>query len=406
MSKPTNRLLDNWVDGFMDYTSVITSPRIFLTWAAYSAIAGALERRTWIAIAGQKLYPNTMVLLLSPPGVGKSNAIKEVHALWSKTGGFNVAPNGMTKAAFIDQLLDKIRSFSYDGREYMTHPLLIAVTEFGTLLPKYDTEFLNVINNIYDCEEIPFADRTRKGGLITVDRAHLSLIAGTQPSYLGEILPESAYGMGFMARMIMVYAGEKPKKKLFGKSAEKDEKLAISLRKDMKSISKLVGPFEVEEAAQDFIEDWDENIERDAPTHPKLHNYIPRRVMHSCKLAMSVSAARTDEMVITLDDFLKAKDLLLEAEALMPEIFKEMVTSQDASELEEIHRFLFTFCNRMGVESVPEHDFQHYISKKVPVNKIDYFIKTLISSGMVECGGLNLTGKRTYKPLPKTIFTD
>jgi len=149
MSKAKSRILDDWAESFVKYTSAIISPEIFRRWAAYSTIAGALERRVWTSIAGQVLYPNTIVLLVSPPGIGKSNAIKEVQYFWVKTGVFNVAPNGMTKAAFIDQLLAMVRSFNYNGFEFMTHPLLMGITEFGTLLPQYDREFLNVLNQIY-----------------------------------------------------------------------------------------------------------------------------------------------------------------------------------------------------------------------------------------------------------------
>ena len=399
-----DRLLDDWAEGFMEYTSVLISPKIFLRLAAYCTIAGALERRVWTPMAGQKLYPNTIVLLVSPPGIGKGNAIKEIYSLWAKTGVFNVAPDGLTKAAFIDQLLEKVRTFTYEKREYMCHPLLMAITEFGTLLPQYDREFLNVLNKIYDCEEFPFADRTRGGGLITVDRAHLSLIAGTQPSYLGEILPEAAYGMGFPSRTIMVYAGQKPKKKLFS-VIERDEKLFHALRMDLRNIVRLVGPFEWEKEAQDILEKWDQNQEEDAPTHPKLLSYNARRVQHVAKIAMSVSVSRTNEMFVSTEDLMKAKTMLMHAEDLMPQIFKEMVVSQDASEIEEIHRFLFAYCRRMEVESVPEHDLLHYMSKTIPVNKIDYFLKTLQSAGLMKCEGLNAPGSRKYRPLAKTIFT-
>lgn len=405
MAKPSERLLDNWVEGFLEYTSVIISPEIFRRWAAYCAIAGALERRAWTAIAGKLLYPNTIVLLVGPPGVGKSNAIEEVYTLWAKAGMFNVAPDGITKAAFIDQLMEKVRIFTYNRREYMCHPLLIATTEFGNLLPEYDRNFLNVLNKVYDCEEVPFADRTRGGGLISVDRAHLTLIAGTQPAYLGDILPEAAYGMGFPARTIMVYAGEKPKKKLFGKGTERNEKLFYALQTDIKKIGKLVGPFDWEDEAKELIEKWNEQEDKDAPTHPKLLNYNPRRIIHTCKIAMSVSIARNNEMLVTTKDFLKAKALLLEAEALMPEIFKEMKVSQDASEIDEIHRFMFSYCRNNEVESVPEQVLFHYMSRKIPVNKIDFFLKTIQSSGLVKCEGLNMPGQRLYRPLPKTMMT-
>ena len=106
-NKDRVRILDNWVDSFLEYTSMIPSPELFRRWAAYSAIAGALERRTWIQSSGKILFPNTIILLVSKPGVGKSNAIDEIVKLLVGVGNLNISPDGMTKAALIDQLLEK-----------------------------------------------------------------------------------------------------------------------------------------------------------------------------------------------------------------------------------------------------------------------------------------------------------
>ncbi len=402
MSKPEERTLDDWVDGFMDYTSVLQSPPLFRRWAAYSTIAGVLERRVWTKLAGRRLYPNLIVILIAGPGIGKTMAIDEVYDFWSKLGDYNVAPMGMTKAAFIDQLMEKHKFFNYDGRPIGYNAMLAAVSEFGVFLPEYDGKFLSVINDVYDCHEYPFQDRTRKDGLKTADRAHVSLITGTTPKYLGGILPDVAWGMGFTSRTIMVYAAKEVIIDLF-ESADRDTKLRKSLDADIEQITMLVGRFKWEKAAKDFIEDWNRHKYRDAPKHPKLFDYNPRRIMHAVKIAMSVSVARSNELLVTMDDFMKARELLLETEELMPEIFKEMIISQDASEIDEIHAFMFNYCRRLKVDAVPEQDLMHFMSRKIPVNKIDYFMKTLQSAGMIKAEGLNTPGRRSFRPLATLV---
>jgi len=396
------RALDDWAESFMEYTSMIPSPVIFRRWAAYSAIAGVLERRVWTNMAGKPLHPNTLVLLVANPGIGKTMAIDEVYELWAKVGGLNVAPSGLTKAAFLDQLACKTKTYVYDGALCYYNAMLLAVSEFGNLLPEYDGRFLNVIQDVYDCHSYPYEDRTRQKGLMTIDRAHVTMIAGTQPKYIGRILPDVAFGMGFTARLIMVYAGKGILVKLFGKRKKRDVTLLKKLRSDLKQMSKLVGEFGWETDAEEFLDDWNENKHKDAPKHPKLLDYNPRRAMHVAKIAMSFSISRSNELAIILSDVVNAKKLLLEAEDLMPEIFKEMTVSQDASEIEEIHMFMFAYCTRKEVETVPEHDLLHYMAKKVPVNRIDYFLKTMQAAGMIEMVGLNVPGKRKYKPKPKS----
>lgn len=397
------RTLSNWATAFLEYTSVIPSPEIYRRWTAYNILAGALERRAWTRISGSYLYPNMITLLVGPPGVGKTMAIKEAAVFWAATGLFNLAPSGMTKAAFVDQIGVKMRTFEYNGVTEMYNPMLIAATEFGTLLPDYDTRFLNVVNDVYDC--LPFFEDMTRGGnkLIHHDKPHVNIIAGTQPQYLGDLLPEAAYGMGFMSRIVMVYAGERVVIKMF-KSAKRAEKLKLELISDLILIGKLAGEFEWTKEAEDFIENWNRNVTEDAPAHGKLQNYNTRRIIHGVKLAMTTAVSQSNEMIVTLEDIKAARAMLVEAEELMPEIFKEMTSSSDAKDLEEIHMFLFGYCTRFKVELVPEHKLMHFISKRVAVNKIKYFIDTMLVSDMMKVDGFNDRGQRKFRPLRVSLY--
>ena len=396
-----SRRLNDWSEAFLKYTEIIPSPEIFRLWTSYTTISGALERRVWTSLSGKRLYPNLLTLLVAPPGVGKGMAIQETTELWGAINTLNLAPAGMTKAAFVDQLGIKQRTFEYKGVFESYNPMLIAAPEFGTLVPDYDRAFLNVMNDVYDCGQF-FEDMTRGGGRIHHDRPHLCLLAGTQPQYLGDLLPDAAYGMGFMSRIIMIYAGKRVIVDMFGRT-EKSPELKKDLITDLKEISKLVGQFEWEKSAEDFVEDWNRNSEADAPKHGKLQNYNPRRIQHGIKLAMTVAASRNNDLYILLEDIEKARSMLLFAERLMPEIFKEMSVSQDAKELEEMHIYLFTYCDKFKVETVPEHKLMHFISKRSAVNKITYFIDTLIAAGQMRVVGINAPGMRKFKPLVTTL---
>ncbi len=390
------------MDSFLEFTNHLPSPEIFRRWTAYSIIAGALERRVWTNINGSILYPNLFILLIGPPGTGKSMAIKEAATLWASTGKLTVGPNAMTKAAFVDQLSGKPKTYLYEGKTVIYNSLLIAAQEFGTLLPENDTKFLNVLNDIFDCNKI-FEDSTRGGGLIRVDRPHLNLIGGTQPMYLGDLLPESAYGQGFTSRIIMVYSGHRVIKDMF-KSSGRDAELEKALRQDLRIVAGLIGGFEWTVEAKEIIEEWNRTSEKDAPSHMKLQNYNTRRVVHAAKLAMTIAVIHKDRLLVNAEDIIEARKQLILAESFMPEIFKEMTSGSDAADLSEFHRFVFGYCERKGVEGIPEHILIHRMSQKIPVNRISYFLETMISGKMLESIGLNLSGQRKFKALPLSRF--
>ena len=392
-----DRALGNWIESFLEYTSGIPSPELYRRWAAASAIAGALERRVWTNMSGSDLYPNMFILLVGAPGVGKSKSVIEVQRMWAHTGEFNVAPEGMTKAAFIDQLSSKPKTFNHKGFPFMYNPMLIAAEEFGTLFPDYDLRFVSVVNKTYDCGDI-LEDRTRGGGTISIDRPHINLISGTQPKYIGDLFPESAYGHGFISRIVMVYAAERVVIDVF-KRAKRDEKLGKQLISDLTLIAGLNGEFEWTEEAQREVEEWNRVLDKDAPIHPRLQSYNTRRLIHAVKLAMVLAISRTNEMLVTLEDFNSARNMLFNAENLMPEIFKEMHTSSDANEIDSIHQFLFSYCMENEVKEIPEHKLVNHMLRTIPVNRVTYFLEMLQTSGMMLAGGLNMPGRRTFKPL-------
>lgn len=388
----------------MEYTSGIPSPGIYREWAAYATIAGALERRVWTRMSGSLLYPNLIILLIGNPGVGKSMAVNETLALWARSGLFNIAPSGMTKAAFLDQLCEKPKTFQYQGVNCIYNAMLVAAPEFGTLLPEYDTRFLSVLNDVYDCGALA-SDRTRKDGTLKIDNPHVNIISGTQPKYLGDRFPESAYGQGFTSRIVMVYCGKRVVVDMF-KAAMRNENLGNGLAADLAIIGKLVGEFGWESSAQEAVEEWNRTLLDDAPSHPLLQNYNTRRIIHTVKLAMAAAISHSDELVVTLEQFSRAKELLLAAEAVMPEIFKEMASSQDAVEVNEIHEFIFGYCLRYKVEAVPEHKLVHYMVRRIPVNRVSYFIEVMLTSKMMKVSGLNIPGQRKFEPLKLTPYED
>lgn len=65
------RKLDNWIEGFMEYTDHLPSPELFRKWSAIAAVAAALERRCWVHTMGSNLYPSMYIVLVAPPGGGE-----------------------------------------------------------------------------------------------------------------------------------------------------------------------------------------------------------------------------------------------------------------------------------------------------------------------------------------------
>lgn len=391
----------------MDYTTGIPAPAIFRKWAAVSAIAGALERRAWIQTAGGILFPNMFILMISNPGVGKDQAINPMRDIWAASGKFNLAPISMTGKGLLDQLADSSSQkqiIDKTKNQWINyHSLLIAVPELGVILPSHDLGFLSILNELFNCWPL-FEERIRsRKEILRIERPHIHLISGTQPKYMGALLPDEAYGMGFTARIIMVYAGEPVKIELF-KERPTDQALRERLVSDMKIIGEMSGPFNCTAEAVHAIEAWHlHGSEKDKPQHSKLQHYATRRILHILKLCMVFSVSRRDDLIIELEDFEQSLALLQEAEEAMPEIFKEISSGGQASEIEEAFLFVMRL-SAGGTKPVSEHKLTQFLTSRVPANQIQYIITTMLRSNIIaevnDGTTLNLPGRiRLFKPI-------
>lgn len=384
----------------MAHTEGIPSPEIFRRWCAVAALGGAVQRRVYAITGDGQLFPNTFVLLVSPPGVGKSKAIDEVHTLWKATEKFEVGSDRLTGAALIDALKDsgKTTVFSTTKVE-MTYSLLIASSEFGVLLPSHDTAFLNTLNTLYDCRPT-FEDRTRMNGKIRLENPHISIIAGTQPKYMSEILPEGAWFQGFMSRMIMVYDDTPIKVDLFnrpGRSAELTKSLVGYLR----ALGDLSGKMTFDKQAASFIQQQHYNDIPPIPDHPKLQSYNSRRILHLLKLSMIYSLSESTELVVKKEHVDQALALLLDAEMRMPQIFTAMSLGSHMDAMNEA----FDFCYRRYMrrkQPISESALVHFLAGRVPTNQISFYVDTMIRAKMLDIVDTGPAG-RLFQPRSKMM---
>lgn len=386
------------IQDYLEYTGGIPCHEIFRKWVAIWAISASLERRVWLQLSGGKLYPNLFLFLLAPPGVGKDQAIHPMLGLLRRVGEVNLSPVSMTDKGMLDAIADPtaVKEFQPEGSPSRTvyQSLNVCVPELGTLFTKHDLGFLSIVNDLYNCSgEFREKIRSRKEELI-VRNPHMTLLGGTQPSFLAKLFPPESWGMGFMARIIMIYHGVPEKKSLFRGKANTDKGFYEQrLIKGLERIAKISGPMEVSPEAEELIEQWHFNeSEEDRPDHPKLQHYNTRRILHLLKLCM-IHAAAEDCMTITEAHFQQSLDELLAVEEVLPEIFKEMSNEGQKDIVDDAFYFVMKIYTQNKQRPVSEHRLVEFLSRRVPANQIGYIIDSMIKMKLIKehQGGLNDT---------------
>lgn len=386
------------IESFLEYTEGISSPPIFRLWSAISMVAGILERRVYVETAGERLYPNLYVLLVSPPGVGKTQAIKNARLFWSKMPDLIIAPDNVTKAALIDSLAKASRKIVKSPIELIEfNSMQIAADELGVFMSAHDLDMLSALNKIYDNPPEYKEDRRMfKGNPIFIPEPQLNILAGTQPGFMASVFPEEAWSMGFTSRLIMVYSSTRIDVPLFDVGG-RDQKKFDALKDDLKTLMKLHGKFKWTVDAQRAIQQWHTSGKKDTePQHTKLEHYTARRILHLLKLCMISSVSRSNEMIITLQDYERALTWLLMAENTMPDVFRNMTQKSDAVVIQELHFHMWQAYAK-GKKPLHESYLVHFLQTRVPSERVMRIIEIAERAGII----VRFANTSTYRPATK-----
>jgi hypothetical protein len=374
----------DWIEGFIQYTGKTNSPEIFRKWAAISVLAGALERRCWIKTSIGTLYPNVYIILVAGPGVGKSVAVRYARDFLLTLTNHHIAPSSVTKASLIDTLNDSLRHIvrpKENPASIMFNSLHIISSELGVLLPGYDTEFMHVLTDLYDCDTYSEKRRTAKLN-IEIKNPQLNILAACTPDYLTGVMPEGAWAQGFASRLLMIYSGDTLLVDLFADEKE-DAETKKALANELKKRAGLYGKYTFTPEAATLITNWREAGEPIKPDHPKLFHYNSRRTAHVLKLAMICAASESDELIIDERHMQRALDLLIEAEFFMPDIFKAMSGTTHGQLIEETWHFILKAYTKAGKEAVLKSRVVNFLQTRTPAHNVARVLEVMESSGII-----------------------
>lgn len=371
------RQTSDWLESFLDYTNVLPSPEVFRKWVGISMLSAALERKVWVKTMGSPLYPNMYIVLVAPPGVGKTAVTSKTGPFWQRLKEHHMAPSNVSKASLVDCLNEANREIMRPGEQpgrVNFNSLYISSNELGVLLPSYDGEFMNVLTDIYDCFQYKEKKRTAKTD-INIHKAQFNILAATTPAWLAANFPEGAWDQGFASRVMFVYSGQLQRRSLFAEE-ELNTALYTELNEDLEIIGSLYGQMGFTPEAAELIDAWHMSGCEPAPTHPRLINYSTRRTAHLLKLCQVLVVSRGCKLEITVSDFERALGLMIEIEQLMPDIFKALSAGSSMDIMKEIWHYVYTQYAKTG-KAIPEAQIVQFATQKVPIHSIDKIMEIM-----------------------------
>lgn len=339
-------------------------------------------------------------MLIGHPGVGKSRSIDVARDLYCKVPEIFLAPISMTWAALTDSLNKAKRHIIRPKQEArMYNAMYICADELGAFIHKFDSEMTDGLSALYDPRH--YSQHRRSFNIkIALDNPQVNLLCGSTPQNLTSLLPDKAWGQGFMSRVIMIFSDERIIVDDFAPESQLD---LADLEKDICAIGNLYGQFTVTKGYAETVNQWMHDGQPIAPGHPRLMHYCARRKVNLYKLSMIISIDRGNDLIIDKREFDIALKWMVEAEDQMPHIFKAGASNADATVMDEIVHHIRIADKGKGISS---QEISRIAGKHIPIHSVGRVIDVLVNSGQIDCIGKDRITQIKYYKINQTANDD
>jgi hypothetical protein len=394
--------MSDLVDQFTLYTKGFRTCPLYRTWGGIALVSGAMERRIITKNDAYTNYPNLYVMLAGPPASGKG-IVDVVRRLWKATGtnfngqivpDFYVGVDNATKASLVDALA---RAKQESIPLYPYNCLLLPVEEFSDFFSVYDPSLLSFMTKIYNAPD-DYEEERRGHGRTKIHAPLMTAILGYQPDIMNKVLLKEGADQGFLRRIVLIWNNRAERNTLFT-FPPLDEDLKKNICDRLHEIFSLQGEMKwYDDKPIALLRRWDDiDGPYIPPNHHHLQYYNETRTIHAIKLSMIASMSESANMIIKLHHVERAIQWLLDAEAVMPEVFENMKEqNSDYDYMLGLYAHALKKQSTPPTHNVTDATLITWLNRKVPTQKQRTILAAMQASGSLvrrENGTWLVTGK-------------
>lgn len=310
------------IENFTAATAFLPTAEVYRRWSAIGMLAAACHRNVHTQIIdGLPLYANMFIMLVGPPGSGKSLPIHAVRKCLVQMPHVALSANSMSIERQIQALGEVFPEESMFGNS----SYVVLVPEFAAYLRQHKIGGLQFLADIWECQEV-WQNELKQAGFDYLYTPYFNMLTGVQPKWFTKPEADGFFGMGLQARTVLVCQDHRSYVKYSGSESDVKAKQQIDEKLDtkkivegMKKATKVKGLVPFADDALIELQTWADEDFPPLITDPKLEDFAVRRDMHVAKVALLVALSdHPNKPVISLDDFNTAREWMIEAEGYMP----------------------------------------------------------------------------------------
>lgn len=379
---------------YREFCSGLEVPPSFNTFCSLVGLSSLLGRRVYTMKGDYiRIYPNLYVILVGPPGCGKTTAMETVEDLLHEFKVPISAESVSREKLIMDiQAQEGVHSHLPPEHKYRyASPYTIFATELSEFLGAGGIGMISFLTDIYSRNL--FEVRTKNKGITKINGPYINLIAGTTTDWINTYLKDDIISGGFSRRCVFVHetgrAGSIPRPKITPAMRAAWQRVVDRA----KAVGTLAGEYTWSEDAIQFWDNW-YHTRIPAVKDPNLLGYYETKDIQLLKVAMLVAVSESNELVLTKRHMLAGLDLLSLVEYNMSRVFqgvgKNELNTASVKIMDLLHAAPRTSFQHRGeiveVPMMPLKRLQSFLWKDIQQAEFEQVIKYLQDSDKIGRG--------------------
>jgi hypothetical protein len=239
---------------------------------------------------------------------------------------------------------------------------------------KYNDGLIDLLTDFADAPD-SWSYSTKGGGKIELYNVLLVMLACSTSEWLGDAIPQRAFGGGFLARIIFIVQDQT--KRFFDIPEEQDEGIKNELISFLQKVRSTTGIFGFAESGREYYRQW-YVTNRDAVGDLRLNGYTERRPDHLLRVAMLLSISEEGDLLLSEDVLRRAESILLAVEPSMGDALNEVNSSSSGRDTIRVYKLIVQHDTGVSREALTNSCLQ-FMQPKL----IDETIKGLVTAGKI-----------------------
>lgn len=318
----------SFLANYMKFTEGSEVPDNYHFWSGIYALSCIVNRQVWLSMGQFNIYPNLYVILLGPPGNGKSLAMDTSQILVEDIGGIKTSGDAQTKESLARYMMEECPvTITMDGVPAIITPIAMFATELSHLLGVNSGHMIDFLTTIYSKDK-RYITKTKNKGDDVIERPFVGLIACTTQDWINTYLKSDIIGGGFTRRAIFVNealgasVADKSKRRPFLVVAPEQARARQDVLAYAAILRNVSGEFRWDPEAKAAYENW--YMTRDIPMDIDTVGYHKTKPVQVLKVAMLLALSQSTDLTIKKIHFDTSMALFDKTETTLARVFQSI----------------------------------------------------------------------------------